>query len=178
MPLIDLPRTAGCIVCGPANPHGLRLTSRVDPTVGTVHTPFTPAPHHIGFDGLVHGGVIATVVDEAMVWAAIWSTRRACVAGELAVRFRRPSTPGVPVTIVASVTRTKARLVETTASVTTAAGDTVATATAKYLAGSEDDTATFLRTLLHDESAATAIAYLHALPASTTTPTPGVVARG
>ena len=162
MPLIDLPRTAGCIVCGPTNPHGLRLTSRVDPDAGIVHTPFTPGPHHIGFDGLVHGGVLSTVADEAMVWAAIWASRRACVAGELSVRFRRPTVPGAVLAVVASVTRTKGRLVETAATITTVAGTAVATATAKYLAGSPQETAAFLATLLSDPASAAAAAWLKA----------------
>jgi uncharacterized protein (TIGR00369 family) len=162
MPLIPLPRTAGCIVCGPANPHGLRLTSQVDPATGIVHTPFTPGPHHIGFDGLVHGGVLATVADEAMVWAAIWATRRACVAGELSVRYRRPTAPGDALTLVAAVVRTKGRLVETTATITTAAGQTVATATAKYLAGSPTETEAFFRTLLPDPSSIAAAVHLGA----------------
>ena len=160
MPLIDLPRTAGCIVCGPANPHGLRLTSRVDPDTGDVHTPFTPAPHHIGFDGLVHGGVLSTVADEAMVWAAIWAARRSCVAGELSVRFRRPAAPGVPLSVVATVVRSKGRLVEVTSTITTAAGDTVATAGGKYLAGSADETAAFFATLLVESASAAAVAHL------------------
>jgi uncharacterized protein (TIGR00369 family) len=160
MPLIDLPRTAGCLVCGPSNPHGLRLTSRVDPDTGSVHTPFTPASHHIGFEGLVHGGVLATVADEAMVWAAIWASRRACVAGDLAVRFRRPSAPGVALVIVATVVRSRARLVEASATVTTLAGELVASATGKYLAGTPDETTAFLRTLLPDPASAAAAAHL------------------
>lgn len=160
MPLLQLPRTAACVVCGPANPHGLHLTSHVDPETGAVHTPFTPSPHHVGFDGLVHGGVIATVADEAMVWAAIWAARRGCVAGELSVRYRRPTAPGDALAVVATVVRSKARLVETSATITTADGRPVATATAKYLAGSPDETAAFLRTLLPDPAAHAALAHL------------------
>ncbi len=63
-------------------------------------------------------------------------------------------------TIIASVTRSKGRLLETTAAITTVAGDTVATATAKYLAGSADDTAAFLRTLLPHPSSDAAVAHL------------------
>ena len=160
MSLIDLPRTAGCIVCGPSNPHGLHLTSRVDPATGAVHTPFTPGPHHVGFDGLVHGGVLSTVADEAMVWAAIWAARRGCVAGELSVRFRRPSAPGDVLAVVATVTRTKARLIETAATITDAAGRTVATATAKYLAGTNEQTTAFLATLLVEPASTAARAHL------------------
>ena len=49
---------------------------------------------HIGFEGVVHGGMIATVIDEAMVWAATWAGKRFCVCGEMSVRFRRPSVVG------------------------------------------------------------------------------------
>ena len=160
MPLIDLPRTAGCVVCGPSNPHGMRLTSAVDPASGAVHTPFTPAPHHVGFDGLVHGGVLATVADEAMVWASIWSSRSSCVAGELSVRFRRPTAPGDALLVVATVVRVKHRLIETAATVTTAAGQTVMTAGGKYLAGSAAETAAFVATLLPEPTSAAAVAHL------------------
>ena len=137
MPFIALPRTAGCIVCGPANPHGLRLTSQGD-----------------------HGGVLATVADEAMVWAAIWASRRSCVAGELSVRYRRPAAPGVPLTVVTSIVRTMARLIETAATITDPAGHVVATATAKYLAGSADETTAFLATLLIEAASEPAVTHL------------------
>ncbi len=160
MPLIALPRTAGCIVCGPANPYGLHLTSLVDSETATVYTPFTPQPHHIGFDGLVHGGILSTVADEAMVWAAIWVTRRSCVAGELCIRFRRPAAPGIALALVTSIVRAKGRLVEVAATVTEPSGEAVATATGKYLAGSPDDTAAFLATVLVEPASAAALAHL------------------
>ena len=160
MSLISLPRTAACIVCGPANPHGLRLTSHVDPDAGTVHTPFTPGPHQVGFDGLVHGGVLATVADEAMVWAAIWASRRACVAGELNVRFRRPTKPGDALAVVASVVRSKGRLIEAVAAVSVVSGQTVLTASGKYLAASAEETAAFFRTLVPETAAEQAVAHL------------------
>ena len=162
--MIPLPRTAHCVVCGPANPHGLHLTSSVDPATGRVHTPFTPQPHHVGFDGLVHGGVLSTVADEAMVWAAIWSARRSCVAGELSVRFRRPAAPDQPLMVIAQVVRARHRMIETSAALATAAGDVVATATGKYLAGTEQETAAFFATLL--PGAEPAIAHLRGTEAA------------
>ena len=158
--LTPLPKTAGCVVCSPVNPVGLRLTSRVDPGTGTVEVPFTPGPHHVGFDGLVHGGILSTVADEAMVWAAIWATRRACVAGSLSVRFRRPTAPGDALLTVAKVVRIKGRLVETTAEITDAAGRAVASAEARYLAGSDEQTDAFLQTLLADDASGVARRHL------------------
>ena len=78
---LELPHTSGCLVCGRDNPHGLHLSSFVDPETGVVTTTFTPAPHHIGFESVIHGGVLATVVDELMVWAAIWASQKAVRGG-------------------------------------------------------------------------------------------------
>ena len=86
MAMIELPHTAGCLVCGRQNPHGLHLHLHVDEATGAVETRFTPSAHHIGFEGIVHGGVLATVLDEAMVWAATWRGRRFCVCGEMNTR--------------------------------------------------------------------------------------------
>ena len=72
MSSLELPHTAGCVACGPFNPHGLRLSLFVDPQSGIVRTEFTPETAHIGFEAVLHGGVLSTVFDEAMVWAATW----------------------------------------------------------------------------------------------------------
>ena len=71
--LLELPHTRGCMVCGRGNPLGLGLSLFVDPASGVVRVNYTPAGPHIGFEGVVHGGVLATVIDEAMVWAATWA---------------------------------------------------------------------------------------------------------
>src|SRR5215471_5557878 len=81
----ELPHTPGCLVCGRANPHGLHLSLFVDRN-SVVHTNYTPRPEHIGFSSIVHGGALATVLDEAMVWAATWSYKRFCYCAELTVR--------------------------------------------------------------------------------------------
>ena len=60
---MELPHTAGCLVCGRQNPHGLGLSLHVDEGSGVVSVEFAPRPEHIGFEGIVHGGVLATVLD-------------------------------------------------------------------------------------------------------------------
>jgi uncharacterized protein (TIGR00369 family) len=133
MPLLELPHTAGCLVCGRDNPHGLHLHLHVDETTGRIETTFTPQAHHIGFEGVVHGGVLATVLDEAMVWAATWQGRRFCVCGEMTVRFRQSPAVGEPLRITAEVGQHRARLVQTTGSVVNAAGGVIAVASGKYV---------------------------------------------
>ena len=130
---MELPHTAGCLVCGRQNPHGLRLSLHVDEATGVVRTDFTARAEHIGFEGIVHGGVLATVLDEAMVWAATWAGRRFCVAGEMTVRFRRTAGVGRPLSVEAAVESNRARLIQTTGLVTDAAGGVVAEATGKYV---------------------------------------------
>src|SRR5262245_461657 len=100
MAILELPHTAGCLVCGRENPHGLHLHLHVDERTGQVETLFTPSQVHIGFEGIVHGGVLATILDEAMVWASTWQGRRFCVCGELTVRFKRSAEIGRPLKVV------------------------------------------------------------------------------
>src|SRR3954468_15305649 len=107
---MELPHTPGCLACGRENPHGLHLHLHVDPA-GVVTTRFVPSEHHIGFQGVAHGGVLATVLDEAMVWAASWAGRRFCLCGEMTVRFRQPALVGMPLVIEARVEVNRSRIV-------------------------------------------------------------------
>jgi acyl-coenzyme A thioesterase PaaI-like protein len=145
--LLELPQTAGCLVCGRDNPIGLHLRLAVDPATGHVTTNLTPGPHHIGFAGLIHGGLLATALDEAMVWAAIWSSRRACVAAEMTVRYKQKVAVGQALKIDAWITRARPRLIETEAIVSD--GTVVhCTATAKYAPLDTTATVEFFRTFV------------------------------
>ena len=153
MPLLQLPHTAGCLVCGRDNPHGLRLDLNVDPETGLVRVEFTPRPEHIGFAGVVHGGVIATVIDEAMVWAATWAGRRFCVCGELTTRFRREAAVGRGLVVEAKVESNRPRLVVTAAEVRDASsGEVVATGAGKYVPVPPDRNRAFVQTLVPDDA--------------------------
>ena len=156
---MELPHTAGCLVCGRENPHGLKLALHVDDATGVVRVAFTPRPEHTGFEGVVHGGVLATVLDEAMVWAAIWAGRRLCLAAELTVRFRRVAQVGEPLEAVARVTDARARLVQTAAELLKGPYP-VTTATAKYIRLPEEEHQRFCGTFLDEPSTAQAAALL------------------
>ncbi len=57
-----------CFGCGDENPFGLRLKMRV--VDGELKAIFTPMPHHQGWPGIVHGGVISALLYEVMEnWA-------------------------------------------------------------------------------------------------------------
>ncbi len=150
MPLIELPHTPNCLVCGRGNVHGLKLNLYVDESAGIVRTRFTPQPHHVGFDGVVHGGVIATVLDEAMVWAATWSGRRFCLCGEMTVRFRRKIAIGEHVDVEASVLAARAKLVKTVGTVFSSSGELLAESSGKYVPLEEVRHRSVVQTLVDD----------------------------
>ncbi len=153
--MLELPHTPGCLVCGRQNPVGLHLSLHVN-DAGEIRTTFTPSPNHIGFEGLLHGGVLATVLDEAMVWAAIWSCKKACVAGGRNVRFRNPGRVGATLTCSAKIIAARSRLIETTGEIVDAAGSPICTATGKYIPLAGDATAEFFKTIVHEPATAAA----------------------
>jgi acyl-coenzyme A thioesterase PaaI-like protein len=112
-----------CFGCGDDNPIGLHLQFTL--TEDGVAARFTPEPAHQGFDDVVHGGIISTVLDEAMAWA---------VTAEISVRFKTPLAVGEEVTVTARVTDNRGRLVATTGAIARDRdGATIATAAAKFV---------------------------------------------
>ena len=128
---MQLPYTKNCFVCGVHNPHSLGLRFR---QVGDeVHANFTPAPHQAGFRDIAHGGIISTVLDEAMFWAAACRMKRFCLAAELNVRFIRKVTVGQPLLVVARFVADRRRVWESSADLRDATGGVLATATCKQV---------------------------------------------
>lgn len=82
------PRSGG----GDDGPRGLGLRFRLRPPgmpLGVVAA-FTPRPAHCGAPGVLHGGVAATCLDEAMA-AVGWAVDGVhCVTATLELRYRRP----------------------------------------------------------------------------------------
>ena len=76
-----------CYGCGRDNDRGLGLRFRVED--GRAVAEFTPEQFLQGFPGYMHGGGVATVLDEAMGWAAyaagVWA-----MTAKFTMRFRRP----------------------------------------------------------------------------------------
>ena len=127
-----LPHTHSCFVCGESNPFGLKLRFETDGRM--VQTRFVPRAEHIGFKGVVHGGIMATVLDEIMVWACAVPTRRFAYCAELTVRYLQPVVPGVEIVVTGElVANRKDRIYEAKAIACTAAQVTLVEAIGKYL---------------------------------------------
>ena len=99
----------GCFGCGDQNPRGLGLSFRIEDGVAVAE--FEPNPDYRGYPGLMHGGVVAAVLDEAMGWAVygqgLWS-----LTARMQVRFRRPVPLAQRLRVIARVTNRRRRLVE------------------------------------------------------------------
>jgi uncharacterized protein (TIGR00369 family) len=83
-----------CFACGELNEQGLRLAIHTDP--GGSWTETTLEPRFQGWEAVAHGGIVCTLLDEAMAWAVIgrgtWG-----VTARLNVTFRRPIPVGRPI---------------------------------------------------------------------------------
>jgi uncharacterized protein (TIGR00369 family) len=146
-----LPYTKSCFVCGAMNPLGLKLRFESDGKV--VRARFVPAAEHAGFREVVHGGVLSTVLDEAMVWACAVGTKQFSYCVELNVRFSRPARPLEELIAGAElVSRRRGKIFEAKAELRNLQDQVVASATGKYFAIKPADLAVLLEDVLGDTS--------------------------
>lgn len=116
-----------CFVCGQKNPIGLKLKFIQDGP--TVRTEFTPNKLYQGWSGLVHGGIISSVLDEAMSYAALFSGVNT-VTAKMQTRFKRPAQTGELLVITGRLTKKTRRLAEAKAEVSLKDGTPIADGTA------------------------------------------------
>ena len=77
-----------CFGCSPRNPSGLRMKFFTDEN--SLFSKVTVPDHMCGWDRLVHGGVIATILDEIMSWSAITMLKRIILTKSMTVDFIKP----------------------------------------------------------------------------------------
>lgn len=119
-----------CFACGKDNPQGLRLEVRKTPD--GVELDYVLPEHFAGWQGIAHGGIVATILDELLAWACT-NVGRNCVTAEMTVRYRRPVRTGQPVRGFGRVTGEKGRLLFTEAGLVDETGALVAEATGKMM---------------------------------------------
>ncbi len=124
------PNTA-CVVCGTRNPIGLQL--RFHSSFDGAIAPWIPTARWESFEGIVHGGIISAVLDEAMSHAIIARGWEALTA-ELRVRFRERVSPGDRLHVRGWVVERRRRRIRTEAELITDDGAARAHAWATFLA--------------------------------------------
>jgi uncharacterized protein (TIGR00369 family) len=80
---------SGCFVCGENNPIGFKAVIEVDQEQATSWTKVKLPAEFQGWRDVVHGGVIAALLDEVCIYACRARAEQ-CVTAELQVRYRKP----------------------------------------------------------------------------------------
>lgn len=71
---------------------------------------FTPAPQHMGYDGVTHGGIVFSLLDDVMAnW--LWLQGQQCFTARAEIRYREPLRVGTSVTLEGRLLKRKGRLV-------------------------------------------------------------------
>ncbi|MGI6681247.1 MAG: PaaI family thioesterase [Bdellovibrionota bacterium] len=67
---MDIQTDNSCIICGKNNKHGLNVKFTLDKENKTAFTNVTIGKMFNGYDGIVHGGIVCALLDEAGFYAA------------------------------------------------------------------------------------------------------------
>lgn len=98
-----------CVACGRENPCGLKLSFTY--SGGKLTSEFTPSKMHQGYRDITHGGIITTVLDEAMIQAAIAEGIKP-VTAEINIRFKKPLMADEETVVEAEIKKRGAKLIE------------------------------------------------------------------
>lgn len=129
-PAVDPPTLdPHCFCCGESNAQGLKLRFRY-PRPGEAVTSFVIPAHFTGWKDVVHGGLLAMVLDETMAHACVGKGLHG-FTGEISVRFRRPVRVGAVVEATGRILSERRRVV-TAAARLVAGGATIAEAQATF----------------------------------------------
>lgn len=95
------PNSKMCFICGLENPVGLKL--RIYETEpGMVETAYTAPEHFQGYPGVLHGGIIATIIDEVSGRSLMGTAEqtRFMFTARIEVKYRKNVPIGRPLRIV------------------------------------------------------------------------------
>ena len=119
-----------CFGCGRHNPIGLHLLFERDGQ--DVVARYTPRREDTGFPGVMHGGIAALLLDEAMGWA-MYADHVFAVTARMETRFRQPIELDGPLTVRGRITRSRGRRLEVSAELNDGAGNCLVEASGLFL---------------------------------------------
>ena len=121
-----------CFACGTLNAGGLGLVLHIER--GRSWCDATLDSRFEGWERVIHGGILCTILDEVMAWALVGEDNWG-VTARMAVDFRRPVLVGMPIHAEGWITRSRRRVVDTAGRIVDpATGVELATATGVYVA--------------------------------------------
>ena len=123
-----MPGETYCFACGPDNPIGLHLDFHF---AAEKYVAEKTLPHEYqSYEGVVHGGIVTTMLDEAM-GGYLYSAGEKAVTARLDVRYRKPTPVGEQLVITGWEESRRGSFVNMKATIALADGTVTAEGTAK-----------------------------------------------
>ena len=126
-----------CFGCCPDNPAGIHMEffEDGDDVISFWH----PQEHYQGWVGVMHGGIVASLVDETFGWVVTRKLQTAGMTSKLEIRYKHPlSVNDSQYTIHAHITNRRAHLVFMSATIENAKGEVCVEAESVYYAFDEE----------------------------------------
>ena len=119
MSKIKQPNSRHCFICGLENPVGLHLhIYETEP--GVVESQYIAPDHFQGYPGVLHGGIVAAIIDEVSGRAQMGSdplNPRFMFTGKLEVKYRKNVPIGKMLKIIGKAVKNKRNLAESWAGI-------------------------------------------------------------
>lgn len=112
--LVKIADDSACLVCGSMNPIGLKAKFTTSATDCSSHSVICLPAEFQGWQDVVHGGIIAALLDEACIYACHGKADQ-CVTADLQIRYRKPVPVGTEVEISGQLTDSSRKMWLTTA---------------------------------------------------------------
>jgi uncharacterized protein (TIGR00369 family) len=122
-----------CFACGGTNPIGMGLHIELDE--GVARTTWRAGDDFVGWSDRIHGGIVATLLDEVMAWACA-SNDAWAVTAEMTVRYRSPAAPGEELLAEGRVRERRRRIYDVAGEVRGSDGRLIAEGSGRYLGAS------------------------------------------
>jgi acyl-coenzyme A thioesterase PaaI-like protein len=121
-----------CFACGKENENGLQLDFSFSKQEKRIQTTFLPSDTYQGWKGVLHGGIIATLVDESMAKLAQRLGYRALTAS-LDIRFKEVAKTSDSLHVSAEIVKYTKKLLYAKALATRIDGGVIAEAQARLM---------------------------------------------
>jgi uncharacterized protein (TIGR00369 family) len=125
----EIVKYSGCFVCGDKNPIGLAV--KFYEKEGGAAAEFAPKKALEGYQGLLHGGILSTLLDEVMI-KAVLAKGVFCVTAELAIRYKKPVAVSDKLSLFGHIQKENGRVYITKGWAKNQKGEVVAEAEGKY----------------------------------------------
>ena len=117
-----------CFACGKNNPIGLKLDFETDGEYTISSLNFNE--NFAGWESIVHGGILSTVIDEVMVKSAN-NKGFTCVTAELNIRYKKPCRTGEEYELKGKVVEIRKTIILTEGEIIDMNGDKIASGSGK-----------------------------------------------